>query len=174
MGDDPDSDSGGDQVTQGGTAGNRYSRGRHGPRLLFVLFGLPEEINGDGMCPTYLYRWTVLKTNWWKVYLHHFVGDDWSRDLHDHPKRFVSIGLRGSYVEQTPAGFKTWRAPWLRTFPATHIHRITVGPSKSCWSLVIVFRSVRQWGFWHEGKFINWLDYVRNVGGIAERMKSCD
>jgi len=45
---------------------------------------------------------------WWllalpgerRVYLHKFVGSDWSRDLHDHPKWFVSIGLWGGYVEE--------------------------------------------------------------------------
>jgi hypothetical protein len=53
-----------------------------------------EEINGSNRCPTYLYRWTLLKL--WAgrgVYLHHFIGDDWSLDLHDHPKRLGLIYL---------------------------------------------------------------------------------
>lgn len=145
--------------------------------FLTRLFGKPEEINGANRCPTYLYRWHILKTRWFKVYLHHFVGDDWSRDLHDHPKRFVSIGLRGSYIEQRPAcnaiGYdaEEFRAPWFRTFPAEHIHRI-VTPSGSCWTLVIVFREVRKWGFWHGKEFIPWRKYVDSE--LADRMKACD
>ena len=55
--------------------------------LLNRAFGRPEEINGANRCPTYLYRWHLLKTRWFKAYLHHFVGDDWSVDFDDHPKR---------------------------------------------------------------------------------------
>lgn len=72
-------------------------------KLLDRLFQL-EEINGADRCPTYLYRWTLAKVKkWgWGVYLHHFVGDDWSLDLHDHPKRFISIGLKGQYFRDHP------------------------------------------------------------------------
>lgn len=156
-------------------------------RVLDRLFGKPEEINGANRCPTYLYRWHILKTRWFKVYLHHFVGDDWSLDFHDHPKRFVSIGLKGWYREftypKTAGGLlqistdvpniRDYHAPWFRSFPATHIHRIAT-PSGSCWTLVIVFREVRTWGFWHSGKFIPWREYVEGVGGIADRMKACE
>lgn len=159
-------------------------------RLLNRLFGEPEEINGGERCPTYLWRWTILK---WRgkfsLYLHHFVGDDWSLDLHDHPKRFISIGLWGWYLEETPLypiGPNDWHAPdqiktritrynapWIRTFAATHIHRLTV-PSKNCWTLVAVLKPVREWGFWHLGKFMHWRDYVNGKDGIADKMKACE
>lgn len=150
-------------------------------RVLDVLFGAPEEINGGNRCPTYLWRWTVTKWRGRGIYLHHFVGDDWSRDLHDHPKRFISIGLYGWYIEQTPCPFtptcdcqkKMYRAPWIRSFPATHIHRLSV-PSKNCWTLVIVLKPVREWGFWHERRFIPWKRYVQGEDGIADRMKASD
>ena len=65
------------------------------------LFGY-EEINGNGRCP-YLHRWCLLVLpRGVRLYLHKFIGSDWSRDLHDHPKRFISIGLWGSYIEETP------------------------------------------------------------------------
>lgn len=140
-------------------------------RLINKLFKL-EEINGKNRCPTYLFRWTLLRLKWFSVYLHHFVGDDWSRDLHDHPKRFISIGLGGQYVEETPAGERTYRAPWVRTFPANHIHRLRMIGGRDCWTLVIVLRPVREWGFWHFGKFIPWREYVAD-GSIANKMKSC-
>lgn len=141
-----------------------------------------EEMDGDGRCQTYLVRWTLLKL-WGKrgVYLHHFVGDDWSRDLHDHPKRFVSIGLWGSYREWTPwlrhpSGDSVergtdYKAPWVRTFPADHIHRITLIDGRPCWTLVIVLKTVRPWGFWHRGVWIPWRQYVGSE--TATKMKSC-
>lgn len=102
-------------------------------------------------------------TRSWRVYLHHFIGPDPDRALHDHPKRFVSIGLRGGYTElvmvqagkwagRRPAVAlrphrKVWVAPWVRSFPATHIHRIS-GVLPGTWTLVLVGRVVREWGFW--------------------------
>ena len=152
-------------------------------RWLNLFFGKPEEINGAYRCPTYLWRWTVLKCSGkFSVYLHHFVGDDWSLDLHDHPKRFISIGLWGWYLEETPVLFggenpfvkvTKYQAPWIRTFPATHIHRLSV-PSRNCWTIVIVLKPVREWGFWHLGKFYPWRRYVEGEDGIAEKMKACD
>lgn len=131
-------------------------------RIIDKLFRL-EEINGHNICPTYLYRWTLMR--WGKlcaVYVHHFVGDDWALDLHDHPKRFISVGLRGGYVEQTRAGERTYRAPWVRSFPAEHTHRLRMlRPGAECWTLVIVLRARRDWGFWKDGRFVSWRDYVR-------------
>jgi hypothetical protein len=109
--------------------------------------------------------------------------------MHDHPKRFISIGLRGSYIEQTPSSDELrahyrdltltnetlYRAPWVRTFPASHIHRIRLLVNrKPCWTLVIVLRSVREWGFWHDGVFIPWRDYVKgSASAIADKMRAC-
>lgn len=130
-----------------------------------------EEINGGGTCPTYLYRWTLLRLGQRALYLHHFVGDDWSRDLHDHPKRFLSIGLWGAYVEETPEGERTFRAPWIRTFPAEHIHRLRLIDGWPCWTLVYVGKSVRPWGFWRAGRWVPWRQYVGSAD--AEKAKSC-
>jgi hypothetical protein len=107
-----------------------------------------EEINGAKRCPTYLYRWTLLRTSLFAIYLHHFVGDDWARDLHDHPKRFISIGLWGAYVEETPFGERFYAAPWIRTFPSIHIHRLRLIQQKPCWTVVVVGPLQREWGFW--------------------------
>lgn len=140
-------------------------------KLVNRIFKL-EEINGKNRCPTYLYRWTLIRLPWFSVYVHHFVGDDWSRDMHDHPKRFISIGMKGQYIEETPTRIRIYRAPWARTFPARHIHRLRMIDGGDCWTLVIVLRPVREWGFWHFGKFIPWREYVAD-GSIATAMRSC-
>jgi hypothetical protein len=136
--------------------------------ILNRLFGRPEEMNGGGRCPTTLYRWHLLSTRWFKAYLHKFVHDEWSLDLHDHPKRFISIGLWGKYVEWTPGGRgqkpTVHRAPWIRSFPAEHQHRITV-PYGPCWTIAITLKTVREWGWWHKGRFIDWKTYVRSKEG---------
>ena len=136
------------------------------PQSLFDrVFGL-ELIDGNGAVDQYLRRWTLLKLpNGRRLYLHHFVGSDWSRHMHDHPKPFVSIGLRGAYVEGTPKGPRRWVAPWIRRFPARHIHRLRINRSRPCWTLVYVGRPVRDWGFWTEAGWIEWSLFVRMHGG---------
>lgn len=129
-----------------------------------------EEINGANRCPTYLYRWLLVRCRWFSVYLHRFVGEDWSQDMHDHPKRFLSIGLVGSYRETTPKGNRVFRAPWIRSFPAEHVHRIELVDGE-CWTLVVVFAASRPWGFWHLGEWIPWRKYVDSE--VADQMKSC-
>lgn len=152
---------------------HRASVGVKAHRLLNRLFGQAEEINGPERCSTYLYRWELFRTSWGKVYVHRFVGDDWSLDLHDHPKRFVSIGIWGSYLEETSAGFRRYCAPWARTFPAEHRHRLMT-PWGECWTLLLVLKTVREWGFWHDGQFYPWRSYVDGAdAALADRMKSC-
>jgi hypothetical protein len=132
-----------------------------------------EEINGNHRCPTYLYGWVIFHTRWLGIYLHHFVGDDWSLDLHDHPKRFVSIGISGGYTETTPHGSKVYRAPWVRSFPADHAHRLILN-GRDCWTVALTFRAVRPWGFWHGGKWIPWKEYVvGSSSSLADEMKAC-
>lgn len=147
-----------------------------------------EEINGDGICPTYLYRWTMLKTPWWKVYLHHFIGNDWAIDPHDHPKRFLSIGLWGGYDEDvytfhfahdmyTLPNMRTiqWRAPWFRSFPATHIHRIRSQHVGGAWTLCVVGKTEKDWGFFFdEWKGVRqWIPWQRYLIQHGKNRKDC-
>lgn len=142
-------------------------------RLLSRLFKL-EEINGHGRCPTYLYRWQILRLFGFALYVHRFVADDWSLDLHDHPKRFVSLMFYGGYIETTRAGDRVYRAPYLRSFPGEHAHRIHLGDDRECWTLVLVCRAGRQWGFWHAGGWIHWREYVRGqFAHIADARAVC-
>lgn len=142
-------------------------------KLLSRLFRL-EEINGHGRCPTYLYRWQLFRCRWFAVYLHRFVADDWSLDMHDHPKRFLSVGLAGGYVEETPGRSRELAAPWVRTFPAAHTHRVRLGRFRECWTLVAVFAATRPWGFWRRGTWIHWREYVKgSASHIADARAVC-
>ncbi len=129
-----------------------------------------EKIDGDGRCAIYLHRWTLAKTRWFTAYLHHFVGSDWARDPHDHPKRFVSIGLWGEYDEEDHSNLqrpivRRFKAPWLRSWPASYRHRISMTPRGSAWTICIVGEPVREWGFWYKSqRWIKWDDYLESAG----------
>ncbi len=125
-----------------------------------------ETMTGAGRCPAYLERWTLAKAFGCAVYLHHFIGDDSSIDPHDHPRRFISIGLKGWYFEdiyQKDGRYwltKCYQAPWVRTFPAEHIHRIRAKLHGNVWTVVIVLPHQRAWGFIKDGKWIPFREYV--------------
>lgn len=136
-----------------------------------------ELIRSGENCPVYLFRWWLMTLlGGWKVYLHHFVGDDSARDLHDHPRAFISIGLWGGYTEETPyvdsrgsestvlVNRKNYVAPWIRYFPPEHKHRLILFPGKrSTWTLVIVGPLKRSWGFWVRGKWIHYKTYLSST-----------
>lgn len=146
-----------------------------------------ETMSGNGSCPVYLERWTIKEAFGCGLYLHHFIGDDWAEDPHDHPRRFISIGLWGWYWEdvfrqsavQTPdlqasnqtvmVSQKRYSAPWFRSFPAEHLHRVRASECGNCWTLVIVLRKSRPWGFVRDGLWVPFKRYVFE----GQARKSC-
>ncbi len=136
-----------------------------------------EQMDGDGACPVYLRRWTLFSIpKLASLYLHHFLGDDWAIDPHDHPKRFISIGLKGWYDEEVyddrgqMVDICRFEAPWIRTFPPQHVHRICASECGDTWTILLVLWKVREWGFIRSGQWFHWKEYV--FGGISR--KSCD
>jgi hypothetical protein len=113
------------------------------------------------------------------VMLHHVVGPDEGRFRHDHPWDFVSVILRGGYVErigdpvidQPGRWFRVLKAPfhgerWFRAMRAEDAHRIDMvdfdGPT---WSLVLHGRKRRTWGFLTSDGWIphQWYYQYRNT-----------
>ena len=143
-------------------------------RALDRCFGY-ESMSGNGACPVYLERWRICVKMSFGVYLHHFLGDDWALDPHDHPRRFISLGLWGWYHEDLFTGdgtlirTDTYKAPWLRSFPAEHLHRVRAVECGNCWTLVIVLKKSREWGFVQDGAWVAFRKYV--FGGKSR--KSC-
>lgn len=133
-------------------------------RILDRIFR--REIIGLRGEEPYLIRWIVYRRKSGAgLYIHLFIGDD-TADTHDHPKRFTSIGLWGSYTEEVieDVGFATrhriiqYKAPWFRRFGPDHRHRLTLD-STFCWTLVKVGREVRDWGFYTPSGWVDWRDY---------------
>jgi len=147
-------------------------------RFLDRIFKL-ETISGAGICPVYLHRWTLLRLGrWCKVYLHHFSANDWSVDYHNHPKRFTVFGLWGGYTEHVynPVTRKVrrqrFRAPWVRTFPPSHAHRIVMEEYEHAWTLVVIGPTRQEWGFYRTdraGIWIPWRRYVYGPHGAARK-----
>ena len=126
--------------------------------------------------PLLLYRYILFRLPAIGVYLHQFVRSDYERALHDHPWPYVAIVLKNGYYEvhdQTISGKEIceFRAPGrVLVRPAEWRHRVQLQvrwwyqPGSSyyevhSWSLVIVGRRQRQWGFHTPTGWCWWRQY---------------
>lgn len=135
----------------------------------------------------YLIRWTLLNFfGLFKIRLHHIKLSD-ADCVHDHPWDFITFVLKGGYIEWLEAEYRGqlythdpkpfhhvykerknwmycqgayWRGPGaVLVRGATTKHRIELFPERTSWSLVIMFRRKRLWGFWTKLGFIPWFNY---------------
>jgi hypothetical protein len=95
--------------------------------LVTKLLGPPEEINGSDRSPIRLQRWVVFGNRHLTIYLHHVFGSTCDEDLRNYPRRFISVGLAESYLEDAAKG--------LDVFPDQAAWMVLIGkssPSQNC------------------------------------------
>lgn len=136
----------------------------------------PDIVIGDPAAP-YLRRWWLVPRNpWANVYLHQFLSDDDDRALHDHPWPWVSIILRGEYLEHTIAAggihrVRRYGPGTVRAHGPGYAHRLALPPGQSeVWTLFLTGPRVRHWGFHcpHAG-WVHWRDFTDASGLRAGR-----
>lgn len=123
---------------------------------------LRRKVISDACAPELgplMIRYFLLRTRWFSVYLHHFLRSDYDRCFHDHPWSFVTVLLSGGYYEHTPAG-----TFWRRRFsilrrPAVWQHWVEI--CRPVWTLIIVSRKCREWGFITERGWVDWQTFER-------------
>jgi hypothetical protein len=132
---------------------------------------LRREVIGLRNAEPYLLRWIVYKRKDGSgLYIHLFLGDD-AADSHDHPKRFTSIGVWGSYDEEVFKPDHRWihhRAPWFRSFGPMHRHRLVLSGG-FCWTIVKVGPEIRDWGFYTPEGWVSWKKYEIGNHDIERR-----
>jgi len=117
-----------------------------------------------GVNGPYLTVYTLLRVLGISVCFHNFHRGDEERDCHDHPFSFLSLILRGRYREHMYDGSAAERgALSLRYRPSSHRHRIEL-VKKPCWTLCVKRAAEREWGFWPDGVFVPWREYLLSKG----------
>jgi hypothetical protein len=94
----------------------------------------------------YVRRW-YLETPFFTVRLHHWLHSDDTRHFHDHPWWFITMVLKGSYVDLSPEKNELMIPGRIRFRPANHRHSVKVG-SGGAWTILLTGPKVRRWGFW--------------------------
>lgn len=109
---------------------------------------------------TYLTRWWIFACPWGGIALHRMTASDARPTLHDHPFSFVSVVLRGGYDEDRldPRTMKVAphvvrRVNLVRAGIDAHsIRHLLRVPT---WTLLLVGRHLRTWGFWEPTEYLN-------------------
>lgn len=128
------------------------------------------EVSCDGA--PYLTRLHLLKTPWFAVFLHWFHAPDPQPDPHDHPVSFLSIPLRGGYVEErgvyrvhpthTQVPSTRWVGgrfgKWWNYVRSTDVHRVLKLHGQPI-TLVFSGPKVREWGHWTVDGWVHWREY---------------
>jgi hypothetical protein len=94
------------------------------------------------------------------IALHRMDGPDARDTLHDHPFSFVSVVLRGGYVERRLDP----RTMTVDGRTVEHVNRVRAGIDAHAicellrvptWTLLFIGRPRRTWGFWQETEYLN-------------------
>jgi hypothetical protein len=133
-----------------------------------MKFALFKRKTFYGLLGRYLTVYTLLKIKSGKaetsICIHNFHRGDEDPSAHDHPFSFYSLVLIGGYREFNEDGEFIIRKPLSLTYrPATHRHRVEP-LTRHCWTLCIKTKVDRVWGFWTNGTFTPWKDYLRSKG----------
>jgi hypothetical protein len=142
-----------------------YDAHRSAPWGWFFRFDIHDEDDGS----LYLRRFVLARAPFGSVYLHHIVRSDRDRCLHDHPWNSLIAVLWGGYREELGAAdgssqLVTRRPGSIRRMSAVTRHRVLLnerdGREVPAWTLFIVTRKVRQWGFWTPTGWVQWRTFL--------------
>lgn len=90
-------------------------------------------------------RFTLIKTPWFRVFLHRLNAPHWHPQAHDHPWDFVTILLWKGYYEKTPEGTFFRRPGTVLYRAAEFAHNVIT--DGTAWSIVVTGRKKRDWKF---------------------------
>lgn len=136
----------------------------------------------------YLIRWNLFglgrDSSLFSIKVHKILVSD-DACMHDHPWAFLSVILKGGYIEtanaaDVQAGENGWtysrfcrKSRMMTTWkyinpgsiiyrPANWAHRLDIDPENPCWTLVFTFRKVKTWGFFTPGGWKHWSRYSKD------------
>lgn len=91
-------------------------------------------------------RYVVFKSRLLNVYLHQLSCPNPHPHCHDHPWSFVTVLLKGGYLELIGTSDFVRRPGQVLYRRAEHLHSVTT-PYGTSWSLVFTGPRGRDWGF---------------------------
>lgn len=113
------------------------------------------HIVGHKKCPAWK-RWVIpIPLIGWSIRVHKFTPNHRDADPHSHPWWFLTIVLKGSYIDEHSTSFlgevlevnDVLRRGSIRFRRANHVHRVNIGAS-GCTTVIITGKHRGNWGFY--------------------------
>ena len=93
-------------------------------------------------------RYTLFECRWFKVYLHQLHAPFPHAKCHHHPWHFWAVLLWGGYWESVDGEAFVWRHPGSVLYrTARFSHNVVTPAGRTNWSVCLVSRRHRKWGF---------------------------
>lgn len=112
---------------------------------------IPDLFTRDTMVT----RIVLFRTPWFGAQIHKWHRPDNDRHLHNHPRAFVAIVLRGGYIEETSSGDRIRRWGSVHRVGLEDWHSVRILLRVPTWTLVFVGPKRQEWGFETEDGFVN-------------------
>lgn len=123
-------------------------------------------------------RWRIIETRWFNIYIHYIAKSDEDKHLHSHPWNFISIPLKGGYVQRVIRPVENFAEDKDANLMREHkevclpfhpmkmfwgdFHKIRL--IKPTWSLVFTgTRNKFGWGYWDTKRGIIHFDDYRKM-----------
>jgi len=148
-----------------------------------MRFFKPKKIISREGVP-YLIRWNLFECKLFSIKVHRILKSDYDC-FHDHPWAFLSLILKGGYVEHREiptfsfvgaTHYKPVSDEYVRKISKIYHpgqllfrkadcrHKLEI--HQPALTLVITFKKIQDWGFWTNQGFVHWRDY--NSKNICE------
>ena len=124
---------------------------------------VPEDVPPEKVL---IHRLRVVQTPLFALYLHKHIRPDPGRDLHDHPASFFSVIFKGGYIERRmgasmPLKHFALSARWMKAEWPHTIQELLRVPT---WSVLLMGRRRRMWGFHTDNGWVPYKEYSRLNG----------
>jgi hypothetical protein len=116
---------------------------------------------GRDECP-YLIRW-VVNLKLFSIRVHYWISSDDDRALHDHPWWFITLLLRGSYIDIGEKSQDVLKRGSMRFRRALHRHTVKV-LERGTVTVMLTGPYCRSWGFYVGDKFLVTRQYFKKFG----------
>lgn len=105
-------------------------------------------------------RWSILSTPWFRICLHAIYKPDEDVHLHNHPWKFWSFVIKGSYTERLPNFKLNPRFPMTSVYRNTdQFHKIEDLHSPVVYTFNIMWGFKDSWGYMVNNKFVGHETY---------------
>lgn len=124
-----------------------------------MIFKKIKEIKSkDGV--VHFRRWRIISTPWFTINLHGIYKADEDLHLHNHPWNFISLVLKGWYVEELESCKLNLRSPFsIAMRKKERFHKIETLITKSVYTLNFMWGKENKWGYEVDGKFVGHEEY---------------